>query len=1043
MPAFASFRFFVALGRRTRSRPDWRKRAIALAMRLTLLTFLCVAANSAVAADNPIVIENRKPGNPASEWDVAGSGDASIQGFADDISYNLGQTAVFRVKTNAPAYHLDIYRVGYYGGAGARKVAAGIKGTKRVQPACKTQPSTGLIDCGNWLKSASWRIPATATSGVYFARLVRDDTGGASHVFFVVRNDASRSDILVQTSDTTWQAYNAYGGNSLYVGQPAGRAFKVSYNRPIVWRNSSAFAGISNFFNAEYPMVRWLEANGYDVSYFSGVDTDRRGGLIKKHKIFVSVGHDEYWSGQQRANVEAALAAGVNLAFFSGNEVFWKTRWESSIDGRNRPRRTLVTYKETHANRRLDPLDPPIWTGTWRDPRFSPPADGGRPENELTGQLFTVNGVQFNDLKVGPQHRKLRLWRNTPLATMSDTDPPVTLGKSILGFEWDEDLANGFRPRGSVRLSSSTWNVPGRLLDFGSSFAPGTATHSLTLYRHPSGALVFGAGTIQWSWGLDRTHDNRAGAPVGAADPRIQQATVNLFADMGVQPQTARESTQTATPSTDTRAPTSRVTSPAPGAKLKRGEAITIAGTATDAGGGVVGGVEVSVDGGNSWQVATGHGNWTYQWVPTGSLGPRTIRVAAVDDSGNLESPGASVSVNIVQGSGPQRIWSDAIQPAVASADDPNAIEVGVKFASEVSGSITGIRFYKGPGNTGVHTGHLWRGDGTLLATVRFEDETPTGWQHATFASPVPINANTTYVASYHTETGHYSFDSNYFSNSGFDNPPLHALRDGVDGPNGVYVYGRSGFPLFPSSSFQASNYWIDVDFLPSSGARSTTIFASTAAPEIPAADDPHPIEVGTKFQSDVDGRITALRFFKGGSNAGPHIGHLWSADGKLLASAPFKNGTAAGWQQVELNPPVAVKAGTAYVASYHTESGNYAITLDDTTTGAIDSPPLYGLRNGETGPSSLYRYGGSGFPTHTRPKANFWVDVVFEQDETGAKGVSPSAAGEAYAPRRKSVLLFPDGIERNRKKPQQADPLEPEARSFLNGGHPITPTGR
>ena len=167
-------------------------------------------------------------------------------------------------------------------------------------------------------------------SGIYFARLVRTDgTSGASHVFFVVRNDASHSNLLFQTSDTTWQAYNTYGGNSLYVGSPAGRAYKVSYNRPFTTRGTGAEDFV---FNAEYPMVRFLEANGYDVSYISGVDTDRRGGLLLNHKTFLSVGHDEYWSGQQRTNVEAARDAGVNLAFFSGNEVFWKTRWENSID---------------------------------------------------------------------------------------------------------------------------------------------------------------------------------------------------------------------------------------------------------------------------------------------------------------------------------------------------------------------------------------------------------------------------------------------------------------------------------------------------------------------------------------------------------------------------------------------------------------------------------------------------------------------------------------------------------------------------------------
>ena len=161
-------------------------------------------------------------------------------------------------------------------------------------------------------------------------------------------------------------------------------------------------------FNAEYPMVRWLEANGYDVSYFTDVDSDRNGTLIKNHQVFMSNGHDEYWSGGQRVNVEAARDAGTNLAFFSGNEIFWKTRWESSIDGSGTAYRTLVCYKETHANAVIDPRDPPTWTGTWRDPRFSPPADGGRPENALAGTIFMVNDGATTAIKVPAADGKMR-----------------------------------------------------------------------------------------------------------------------------------------------------------------------------------------------------------------------------------------------------------------------------------------------------------------------------------------------------------------------------------------------------------------------------------------------------------------------------------------------------------------------------------------------------------------------------------------------------------------------------------------------------------
>ena len=143
----------------------------------------------------------------------------------------------------------------------------------------------------------------------------------------------------------------------------------------------------------------------------------------------------------------------------------------------------------------------------------------------------------------------------------------------------------------------------------------------------------------------------------------------------------------------------------------------------------------------------------------------------------------------------PCTIWDETSVPAIESANDPNAIELGVKFQSDVAGYITGIRFYKGVDNTGTHTGNLWDSGGQLLATATFVNETTTGWQQVNFANPVQIAANTTYVASYHTTSGWYAIDSPYFAASGVDNPPLRALANGVDGGNGVYKYGPQVSP--------------------------------------------------------------------------------------------------------------------------------------------------------------------------------------------------------------------------------------------------------
>src|SRR5208337_2286669 len=166
------------------------------------------AYGSCASPANAIEAENCLPGNPSSEWDVStgDAGDLSIQGFATDISVNVGGTVYFKVATDARQYTMKIYRMGFYGGMGARLVATISPSAPlpQIQPACMTDSTTGLTDCGNWAVSASWQVPSNATSGIYFAHLVRTDTGGDSHIVFIVRNDASHSQMLVQTSDESW-----------------------------------------------------------------------------------------------------------------------------------------------------------------------------------------------------------------------------------------------------------------------------------------------------------------------------------------------------------------------------------------------------------------------------------------------------------------------------------------------------------------------------------------------------------------------------------------------------------------------------------------------------------------------------------------------------------------------------------------------------------------------------------------------------------------------------------------------------------------------
>ena len=596
---------------RTSTRTPWLA-SLALVAAMLLVPTVAAPAQAAIdpcgPAGNKISCENSKPGNPPAEWDdFFGAGSDDIQGFSTEISVNIGQRVDFKIDTNASAYTIDIYRTGYYNGDGARKITsvAPSAALPQNQPNCITDVATELYDCGNWAVSASWNVPATAVSGVYIARLHRADLDASSHITFIVRDDASQSDVVFQTSDTTWQAYNTYGGSDFYQGAGNGRAYKVSYNRPVLTRGHEN--GRDFYFSAEYPAVRFLERNGYDVTYIAGVDTHRRGNLLLNHKTFLSVGHDEYWSGQQRANVEAARDAGVNLMFLSGNEIYWRTRYEASADASHTAYRTLVSYKETWGWRKIDPAAE--WTGTWRDPRYAPPAQGGgRPENALTGTMYMVNDVD-HPVSVSTDEGRLRLWRNTSLASLASGQTRA-LAPHTVGYESNEDLDNGFRPAGLIRLSTTTGPTPQYLQDFGNTVKPGTTTHHLTMYKAPSGALVFSAGSVQWTWGLDEVHDS-SWAPE-PADVRMQQAQVNLLADMSAQPTTLQPGLVAAAKSTDTTGPTVAITSPAAGSNQQNGSSVTVSGTATDSGGGRVAGVEVSTDGGTSWHAASGTGSWTY-----------------------------------------------------------------------------------------------------------------------------------------------------------------------------------------------------------------------------------------------------------------------------------------------------------------------------------------------------------------------------------------------------------------------------------------------
>ena len=461
---------------------------------------------SAASSPNPIQTENSLPGTPG--WNDFSSSlqNDLISGFGSKISVNHGDSIDFYMTTTAPSFTIDIFRTGYYQGIGARLIESLGSFPGLHQPIPAPDPVTGMIACTNWTKTTTLQIPTSWVTGVYLAKLTTSQ-GDSSFIFFVVRNDGGFEDIVFQTSVTTYQAYNTWGGISLYDNQltdktayPFPHATKVSFDRPF---NPGDSNGAGHYFFFEYQFVYWLESQGYNVIYTTDVDTDTNVNPLTNHKAFLSVGHDEYWSRGMRTNVQNAINAGVNVAFFSANTMYWQIRFEPNAAGV--PDRVEVGYKD-FATSNTPPGPDPEWnvnnaivTTNWRDPTVN------QPENALIGVMYEQQ--VDNDYAYVVQNASSWIYANTGFTNGSSVP-------GIVGYEYDKVWNNGFSPPGLTVLSNSP--VHGCCGGF-SSFS------NSTIYTAPSGARVFAAGTMQWSWGLANL-DGRTYENVG-----IQQTTTNIL----------------------------------------------------------------------------------------------------------------------------------------------------------------------------------------------------------------------------------------------------------------------------------------------------------------------------------------------------------------------------------------------------------------------------------------------------------------------------------------------------------------------------------
>ncbi|MDT4894903.1 MAG: hypothetical protein QOE97_3938, partial [Pseudonocardiales bacterium] len=491
------------------------KSGLCVLLALQFVSVVVLAGGSAAAAPNPVQAENGQPGT--SQWRISltPSDDTNnqIMGYASATSVNLGDTITLFVTTNpVQSYSIDVYRIGYYQGLGGRLMQSVGSLTGVSQPACPVDLTTGMVAC-SWSPSYQLSVPTAWTSGIYLAKLTNAN-GFQNYITFTVRDDARRSALLFQQSVTTYEAYNNYPndvpaggtkpatGKSLYEYNSSAattsfgttRAVKVSFDRP--YSNDD---GAGDFLDWEMYFVRWAEQNGYDLTYATDVDTHTGSAQLMNHSGFLSVGHDEYWSSQMASNVNTALGNGVGLGFFGANAMYWQIRLDNSASGASN--RVITCYKSAA----LDPVQGSTTTVQFR----SPPVN--RPEQQVIGVMST--GQQANGAPPAPY--VVSNSSNWVYASAGLNDGDSIPG--VVGYETDRQVSNATMPSAVPATYTMLSRSPYTTADGSSDYAQSS------VYQAASGAWVFAAGSIEWSWGL--YNYGRA----NFADVRIQQITANVL----------------------------------------------------------------------------------------------------------------------------------------------------------------------------------------------------------------------------------------------------------------------------------------------------------------------------------------------------------------------------------------------------------------------------------------------------------------------------------------------------------------------------------
>jgi len=456
-----------------------------------------------VRSPSPIAIENRLPGTTA--WLLDKGARSEVLGYAAPVSVAAGQVVRLYVRTRASSVRADVFRLGWYGGAGAKLVSSVGAAPGDRQSACPTVGPRMTVEC-SWRPTFRVATGRRWVSGEYLTKLT-DADGSQSYVPFTVRERVPRAPVLLVSAVTTWQAYNLWGGRSLYRGPSpvpcdicATRSRAVSFDRPYRW------PGAGGIFNGELQTIELLESRGIDAAYATSVDLDRGTVGLENRRVFLSTGHDEYYSRPMRTALETALSGGTSLAFLGANDVYRHIRFEPSPLG---PDRIEVNYKVASE----DPVtrtDPAESTGNWRS---RPVSD---PEQAFLGAQYDccpgADRCPGHAFDWTPSARPTWLFRGTGLRR------GVGVPRLIQG-EYDRVYAGAPEPPGVVIVARTPLPC-----------GPLQMEQDTTFYVAPSGVGVFDAGDEYFACALGPTPFGRCGD--GRADPRVERLTLNLLGAM-------------------------------------------------------------------------------------------------------------------------------------------------------------------------------------------------------------------------------------------------------------------------------------------------------------------------------------------------------------------------------------------------------------------------------------------------------------------------------------------------------------------------------